>query len=128
LFQLIKKKKIVITRRDSGSYVDGKAVEGWKTTVEIEGHIQPLKYRETLMLPEASRSNKACKVYSKELLRGLKEGELGWAADRFEWQGDWYEVMKQQEWDVQTSMSDHFCAYAVRIEITPDEEEEYESV
>ena len=128
MFQLIKKKKIVITRRDSGSYVDGKWTEGWKTTVDIEGHIQPLKYHETLKLPESSRSKKACKIYSKELLRGLKEGELGWDADRFEWQGDWYEVLQDQQWDVQTTMCDHFCIYAVRLEITPDEEEEYESV
>lgn len=128
MFQLIKKKKITITRRDSGSYVDGRWTRGWKTTFDIEGHIQPLKYHETSWLPESVRSKKSCKIYSKELLRGVKEGDTGWGADRFWWQGDWYEVVQQQEWDAQTTLADHFCAYAARVEITPDEEEDYESI
>ena len=121
MFQLIKKKTIQITRTEAGTYVDGFAVKGAEQVVPIEGHIQPLKYHETLKLPESERSKKSCKIYSKFLLRGLDEGDSGYAADRFPWQEDIYEVYKQQNWDVGTTLCDHYCAIALRVEQSPDE-------
>ena len=85
-----------VIRRSSPSYVNGRLVEGSSSTVRIKANVQPvLKSTDTLLIPEADRSKAVLKVYTNGAeLRQLKEGPNGWAADRFLWKGDLYEVMK----------------------------------
>lgn len=123
MFSLIKTKEVELIRRDAGTYNDlGDYEKGHEYTLSIVAHVQPLKYHETLLLPESERTKKACKIYTKATeLRSLNESDDGHDADMFYWQNDLYEIVKLQTWDVQTTYCDHYCAYAVRVEQTPDE-------
>lgn len=118
LFHLTNKKPLTIFRYSKGFYDDeGIWVDGKVTPILIEANIQPLKYHETLQFVESDRSKKWCKLWTESLVRSEKEGDNGWGADQFYWQGDLYEVRKTQKWDM--GRLDHFHAQAVRIEITP---------
>ena len=75
-----------------GSYVNGVWVEAPATEVEIEANVQPVGYKETMILEEADRSKKMVKVYSESPIYSEEENENG--ADEFEWEGDRYRVMK----------------------------------
>lgn len=119
MFFLTKKKPLTILRYPQGSYVNGKWVIAEPDEVEITANLQPAKWDGVQQMPESDRTDKWCKVLSESLLRTKKEGDGGYDADRFVWQGDLYEVKKTKQWDM--GVLDHFEALAVRVEITPDE-------
>ena len=75
-----------------GGYVDGVWVEAPATPVVIEANIQPVGYKETMIMEEADRSKKMVKVYSESPIYSEEENENG--PDEFEWEGDRYRVMK----------------------------------
>lgn len=108
-----------VIRRSSPSYVNGRLVEGSNSTVRIKANVQPvLKSTDTLLIPEADRSKAVLKVYTNGAeLRQLKEGPAGWAADRFVWKGDLYEVMKVIDYDTGNQLK-HFKALCCRVELT----------
>ncbi len=108
-----------VIRRSSPSYVNGRLVEGSSSTVRIKANVQPvLKSTDTLLIPEADRSKAVLKVYTNGAeLRQLKEGPNGWAADRFLWKGDLYEVMKVIDYDTGNLLK-HFKALCCRVELT----------
>jgi hypothetical protein len=119
-FLLTHKIPIEITRTESGSYIDGEWVEGSTSTFTVQVNIQPLKPHEILMLPESERTRSWWKVYSADVLRTLKEGENGWAADEFTWKGDRYKVMKVDDWTSGMGILEHTKSWCVRIELTPN--------
>lgn len=107
-----------ITRTTASTYVNGRAVPGTSTVVQVVCNVQPvLKTSDTLMLPESDRSKACLKVYTDGgVLKSLKEGGNGWAADRFMWQGDLYEVMKVISYDM--GVLNHYKAVCMRVELT----------
>lgn len=109
---------LVVTRQEASQYEGGRVVEGRKTTVLIEkANVQPiLRSTDTYVLPEADRSKATLKVYTREPLRQLKEGDGGWSADQFEYQGDLYEVMKVIPYKM--GVLDHYKAICARVELT----------
>ena len=115
---LVGKVKIDVIRRSSSTYNMGRLVPGVETTVQVSANIQPVqKSTDTMLLPEADRSRAVIKVYTQgETLRQLKEGPNGWAADRFMWDGDLYEVMKVI--DYKMGVLNHYKALCQRVELT----------
>lgn len=107
-----------VTRTTATTYVNGRAVPGTSEVVQVIANVQPvLKSTDTIMLPEADRSKAVLKVYTKgESLRQLREGDAGWAADRFEWDGVTYEVMKVI--DYRMGVMNHYKALCSRVEVT----------
>lgn len=108
-----------VLRRTSGTIVNRRWVEDPNPEiVPIVCNVQPiLKMSDTLLIPEADRSKACLKVYTKGCeMRALKEGVGGWAADRFIWQGDMYEVMKVINY--QMGVLNHYKAICMRVELT----------
>lgn len=105
-------------RRTLPTMVNGRPVAGTETIVPIVCNVQPiLKSTDTRLLAEADRSKAALKVYSNGAeLRAFKEGPNGHAADRFNWQGELYEVMAVIRYDMR--VLDHFKAICKRVELT----------
>lgn len=100
-----------------GGYVDGRWIEGEYSTVTRKVNIQPIRYHQTLLLPESERSKQWFVLYSADELRASQEGQNGWDADRFEWEGHTYEIMKVRRW--QMGVLDHWEAMAARVPVTP---------
>lgn len=115
---LVGKVTIDVIRRSSATYNMGRLVPGAETTAQVVANIQPVqKSTDTMLLPEADRSRAVIKVYTQgETLRQLKEGPNGWAADRFMWDGDLYEVMKVI--DYKMGVLNHYKALCQRVELT----------
>lgn len=107
-----------VIRRAAATLVRGRSVEGEESIVTLTCNIQPiLKSSDTRLLPEADRSKACLKVYTKGCeMKSLKEGGNGWAADRFYWQGDLYEVMKVINY--QMGVLNHYKAICMRVELT----------
>ena len=107
-----------VTRTTATTYVNGRAVPGTSSVVQVVANVQPvLKSPDTYLLPEADRSKAVLKVYTKGTsLRQLKEGDGGWSADRFTWDGDLYEVMKVI--DYRMGVLNHYKALCSRGELT----------
>lgn len=109
---------LAIERRVAPTLDRGRPVLGAVSTVQVVCNVQPiLKITDTLMLPEADRSKACLKVYTKgSELKSLKEAGAGWAADRFMWQGDLYEVMKVINYAM--GVLNHYKAVCMRVELT----------
>ena len=95
-----------------GSYVDGIWVEAQADPVEIVANIQPVGYKETMIVEEADRSKKMVKVYSSSPIYSEEENENG--ADEFEWEGDTYRVMKVLNYSM--GILNHYKAIGVMKE------------
>lgn len=107
-----------VTRREAATIVRGRPVPGAETQVPVVGNVQPiLKSSDTILLPEADRSKACLKVYTKGgEMKALREGGNGWAADRFVWEGDLYEVMKVINYRM--GVLNHYKAICMRVELT----------
>lgn len=107
-----------IIRREAETIIRGRPSPGAENTVQVVCNVQPvLKSTDTYLLPEADRTRATLKVYTKgDLLRQRKEGSDGWAADRFYWQGDLYEVMKSINYDM--GILNHWKVLCARVELT----------
>lgn len=105
---------LILNRPDltGGSYVDGIWVEASSTQVEIMANIQPVGYKETMIVEEADRSKKMVKVYSSSPIYSEEENENG--ADEFEWEGDTYRVMKVLNYSM--GILNHYKAIGVMKE------------
>lgn len=120
---LIKFKPMVIYRFEAGTYDDyGRWVkDDTATPVDINANVQPVKYHEIIQMPEADRTSKWCKLFSKEPIRTKKEGENGYDADRFYWQDDQYEIRQTKDWT--DSPLPHYVSMCVRVALAPDDGE-----
>jgi len=119
-FLLTHKIPLTIYRQVSGSYVDGRWVEGAVTEVPLLVNIQPLKPYEIMLLPEADRTRVWVKFYSADYARTFKEGTSGWSADEFIWKDDRYKIMKVDDWTNGMGILEHVRVQATRIELTPN--------
>lgn len=96
-----------------GEYVDGRWVEtDVFNDVDIDANVQPVGYKETLLLEASDRTKKTLKVYSPDPIYGEEENENG--ADHFEWEGDTFIVMKVLNYSMGTL--NHFKAIGVMKE------------
>lgn len=117
--QLVGSVTLDVFRRKAMVLVRGRSVEDPEPeTVQVVGNVQPiLKASDTRLLPEADRSKACLKVYTRGgEMKSLKEGGNGWAADRFMWQGDMYEVMKVINYEM--GVLNHYKAICMRVELT----------
>lgn len=123
MFQLIKPKDYTAYRYGGGTYVRGVYVpDNTPETVPFSASIQPAKFYEVKQLAEGDKTSNWVKVYTKTLLRTKKEGDGGHAGDYFQYKNDWYEVMKEKDYDsIDTVFADHYCLWSCRLDKAPDE-------
>lgn len=107
-----------VIRREAETIVRGRPVPGTEVVLQVVCNVQPvLKSTDTYLLPEADRSRATLKVYTRGAeLRQRKEGVNGWAADRFYWEGELYEVMKVISYNM--GILNHRKAICMRVELT----------
>ena len=118
-FSLTKTVPLTLKRPSTvGGYVDGVWQEATTSDVVIQANIQPVKDEELMLFPESERSKEWYKIYSTSEIKTTKEGVGGWDADRFQWKGDWYRVMKVRVY--QMGILDHYRAMAAREPRTPN--------
>ena len=117
-FALTKTVPITIYRKTQGEFVEGEWVEGTFAEVTLDINIQPVKPDELFLFPEAERSKEWYKGYCADEIRTEKQGDSGWGADEFIWQGDRYRVMKVQNYAMGTL--NHWKFWAARFELTPN--------
>lgn len=118
LFRLTNSTTVTIKRPGEITYVNGRKVVGEPTEHEIEANIQPLKFREVLLLPEADRTKEWIKGYCtlEQNIRAMKEGENAYESDVVVW-GDYeYKVMKVLRYEM--GVLDHICFHAARLPIS----------
>ena len=112
--RMLKQTPLTLKRESLGQYVNGRYVKGLVEDVPILASVQPVTRSTDLqMLPEGDRSKAAVEVWSSSLIMGVKEGGQGYPADKFEWLGEWFEVMKVMPW--QMGHIDHYHALARRM-------------
>lgn len=123
LFLLTKSKPLTIFRHTAGTYVDGYWITTSPSEIIVTANIQPIKFWDIQSLPESDRTSKWAVVFTgvTEPLRTKKEGENGYEADKFFWQGDLYEIRRVQTNDM--GILDHTESWAVRVELTPNPKE-----
>lgn len=117
-FTLVRKTPVVITRQTAGSYVDGEWVEGTDSSVTVQANVHPFTDYQVMLLPESDRTKAWLWFFTADPIRHKKEGTAGYGGDRFTWNGEVYEMMKVQQY--QMGPRDHFEGKAARIELTPN--------
>lgn len=118
-FSLVKKVPLEITRSSGGGKrINGVWVESPTETLTIQANVQPFSDYQTMLLPEGERTKNWLWVFSATNLFQRKEGSFPKEGDKFQWNGEWYLVMKTQTY--QMSVRDHVEAKAARIELTPN--------
>lgn len=127
-FLLTGKVPITIYRTiGSGGYVRGEWKDPEAEEIEREVNIQPLRYKEVMLLQDSQRTRQWWQLYCAEDLRADQESGIdpvtgeeieGWQADEFYWQGYRYKIMKVKNYSM--GVLDHYSAQAVRVEITPN--------
>lgn len=95
-----------------GSYVNGVWVENSAAEVPIDANVQPVGYKETMMMDAADHSKKMVKVYSDSPIFSEEENENG--PDEFEWEGDTFRVMKVLNYSM--GILNHYKAIGVMKE------------
>lgn len=122
-FKMIKFSEIEVIRVPQGYHNRwGEWIEPTPTTVIRNIKVQPLKPSQLAIVPESFRSRKLLQIFCNNGdLRELKQGVGGWDADRFNWQGDQYEIIRGSNYF--DSILDHYEAIAARVELTPNNRE-----
>lgn len=115
-FLLTKKIPLTIKRAGQGEFVRGRWVAGEAEEVEIQANVQPYTMSKLMQLPDVDRTKEWYSVFSAELIRDSLEGDGGYDADRFDWQGNTYVVTRVRNFSM--GVLDHYEAQAVRVEKT----------
>lgn len=115
-FQLTKKIPLEIVRSTQGQFVKGRWESGTPEIVVIQANIQPYTMSKLMQLPEVDRTKDWYSVFSADMIRDKREGEDGWDADKFEWDGNTYIVNRVRSFSM--GILNHYEAQAVRVERT----------
>lgn len=101
-----------IIRKGTGSYVDGKWVDGADTPVPIQAVIQNANPDDLILLPEGTRTTEAVKIHTTAEVKTVSEaGETD--ADQFLYNGHRYRI-----YDVfDRRIGNYFKAVAIRIKL-----------
>lgn len=118
-FLLTHKTDATRVRKSSGSYVDGKWVEGGVTNTTIQVNIQPMRGHELMSLPEADRSKEWVKFYTTSDIRGIGEGVPSTPPDLLVWDGRTFEVAKVLTYKM--GVLNHNKVIAARIPVSAGE-------
>ena len=104
--------------RKSPSYRDryGNWVEGGVEEIEIKANVQPLGYRDSLLLPESERTKASIKIYSAEEILGAREGKEATDADEVEWEGYLWKVFRVHNYKM--GVLNHYKAIATRLGVS----------
>ena len=105
---------IVLRRHPGGQAIgaDGRPVQPALTVINAAGSVQPLKMREWNQLGLGGRVSDYVKLYTETALQVGDEvtGRLG---DRFDWQGNTFEVFGVNEYE---AILPHFKGTARRVD------------
>lgn len=94
-YKLVGKTKLTIKRRPYPTLVDGIYQPGAETSVLIECNIQPLvKSNGTQFLPEEAYAKRAQIFWTNVPVYQKEDRQRQFQADRFEWEGELYEVVR----------------------------------
>lgn len=115
MFELVKKKPLTGIRTLTGSYVNGRWVEGTIEALSFKANVQPVSYEELQRLPEGLRDKDMILVMTQFELRTANQ-ILKTNPDSISWQGRTYQVQKVSAF--QMGVQDHYEVYAMRIEET----------
>lgn len=115
-FLLTNKLPITVYRTEQGKWLEGRYYDGDIKELCIYVNIQPYNMSKIMQLPEATRTKDWYTVFSSEELRDSREGNCGWEADRFEWDGNEYVVQRAKHYNM--GILDHYEIEAVRVERT----------
>jgi len=111
-FSLTNKVSVTVRRKGKGDWVDGEWITSPDTLVTIEANVQPVQFKEIMMMSESERTKEWIKLYSVDELRAGMEGPGGWEADIVVWEGLTYRVMKSRKYVM--GVLDHYHAMAAR--------------
>lgn len=101
----------VVTRKEAGSFVNGKWVEGDTSTFTIQASVQPLRGDEIQLLPEGRRNSQAVRIYTDTLLYNkTNESTNPDIVTAFETD---FEVLTVEPW--QSNVINHFKCLAVKV-------------
>lgn len=79
----------------------------------IEGNVQPLKFQEIMMMPEADRTREWIKIYTTTPISTWKEPYEDGNLDIYVvWEGESYRVMKEKHYVM--GVLDHHVIYCAR--------------
>ena len=92
-----------VKRYASGSYVDGRWVEGSETELTIKTSVQPLNGKELEALPEGRREKSSYKGYTSLYMQTVQNSEN---PDRIVIDGDEYEIFTVENW--QSNIINHY--------------------
>lgn len=115
-FKLIKHVPVQCYRKTPGSYVDGDYIEGFEVPFSINANVQPLKYKELLLMKESDRAREWITIYTPDLVKGEEPGDEGYRGDIVEWEGFRYQIVKVKHYSL-TGLN-HHQAQAARLETT----------
>lgn len=94
----------------SGDWVKGRWEEGEPVPRVIKANVQPLRFNETMNMPEADRTREWIKVYTTDTILTLEESK-GKPADIVEWQGHKYRAMRSRSYHMGVLNHNHvLCA------------------
>lgn len=106
-----------VNRSSAGTRVNGRYVAGTVSVVQVEANVQPYQRRTgEASPPEGDRHRSLVKVFAKQALVPVSEGDPSQIADTFEWEGDLYEVMQVLPWKM--GLMDHYECLAIKKEKT----------
>jgi hypothetical protein len=104
------RKAVTITKRTTGTLVDGIYTDGAGVTSVIQASIQPAGDSDVQTLPEGRRERKAFRLYTITDLVSLQESENPDRATLF---GEEYEVVTKNPW--QNGVIPHFKYIVVKV-------------
>lgn len=99
LLALTGRKSFDVLRRTAGAYVNGRWIEGTKSTISVKGNEQPLPGQEVLMLPESFRSKDLRKFFSLTFLNSIEDGK-NITPDKVVIEGVSFEVHKRKRYQM----------------------------
>lgn len=108
----------VIRNNSSGSYVNGKYVEGTTEEFYIQGSAQPVTGEELLNLPEAQRKRGVIKLYTQTKLNVVDTNNKR-QCDLLEYRDENYEVHEVK--DYSDYFFTHYKILLIKIEDNKDE-------
>jgi hypothetical protein len=96
--------KLLVTRYAAPSIVNGRKVRGAASTFSAVMSVQPLSSKELEFVPEGLRARGVRAVFSNTKLQTLPD------PDRFTYDGDTWEVVKEDDWIVLASYGRYTAA------------------
>lgn len=106
-----------VTRASAGTRVNGRYVPGATSTVHVVANVQPYQRRSgEVSIAEGDRDRSLLKVFAKEPLVAVVEGNPSVIPDTFVWHGETYEVIQVQYWGM--GNMDHYECLAIKKERT----------